>query len=196
MKPPLSARERRALEERIQALGTRNVRGLFVRTIDEGFRRLGLSALGSILKGGRFNRRLTVEALYLADSPITAAYEAQAVVNAAGKAVVQARSPRVTLTVDVAIARALDLTTDDALETLGITRDQLLATFLRAQERYATISQEVGAAAHRLGITAILAPSRIVATGTNLVIFPDNLRRNDYLQTVGSRLSRDHLAGR
>lgn len=198
MRLPLSARRRLQLARDIEALGLKPIRGFFFRNIAARFRPLGLSALGSIAAGARWNRRGELEALYFADSPITALFEVGALTPGAGTAVLpQPIEPRIELSVDINLTAVLDLREATVRSAIGLTDANLRAPWLLAQRTGRTVPQEVAVAAIHAGAEALLVPSVATPMGaTNLVVFPNALRSGSSLVVYGSDLARDRMTGR
>lgn len=154
-------------------------RGIFFRSIDLHWLLDGtpLSAVGSRIRGGRYNRKGAFEAFYIANTQETALYETEAIFKVAGVVVGVRQPPRVMLSLEYDLHDVVDLRAPIALATLGITIDDLKHPWKLAQaENRPTLTQRIGAAARAADIEALLVPSARVDVGTNLVVFPDRLR--------------------
>ncbi len=64
-----------SLARAVANLPTRQLQGMVFRLIHARYAATALSAVGSLRHGGRYNRPGAFEALYLAESPITALCE-------------------------------------------------------------------------------------------------------------------------
>ncbi len=101
--------------------------GLFFRSIDCHWLLRGtpLSAIGSRLRGGRYNRKGDFEAFYIADTQETALYETEAIFKAAGVVVGVRQPPRVMLSLDYDLQHVVDLREPPVLKSLDLTIDDL-----------------------------------------------------------------------
>ena len=169
----------RRLEHVLKSLADVAQRGTFFRSIDLQWllKETPLSAIGSRKRGGRYNRKGDFEALYLADTQLTALYETEAIYESAGIVVGARQPPRVMLSLDYDLQRVIDLRAEDTLASLKITADDLKQPWKIAQaEKRPVLTQRIGAAARAADIEALLVPSARVEDGTNLVVFTDRLR--------------------
>jgi hypothetical protein len=84
-------------------------RGIFFRSIDVEYLMNGtpLSAIGSIVHGGRYNRIGDFEALYLADTQETALFETAAIFRVKGITIGAPQPPRAMLSLKLAISSSL-----------------------------------------------------------------------------------------
>jgi len=170
----------RKLETIFASLAGRAQRGTFFRSIDLQWLLKGtpLSAIGSRIHGGRYNPKAAFEAFYLADTQETALYETQAIFNFAGRVVGVRQPPRVMLSLEYDLHDIVDLRAPTTLVSLGVTLDELKEPWKLAQaENRPVVTQRIGAAARAVDVEALLVPSARVAAGSNLVVFPDRLRK-------------------
>ena len=147
----------------------------FFRSIDLHWMLRGtpLSAIGSRIRGGRYNRKGAFEAFYIANTQETALYETEAIFKFAGIVVGVRHLPRVMLSLEYNLHDIVELRESTALATLGVTIDEFKAPWKLAQaEDRPTLTQRIGAAAHAVDIEALLVPSARVDAGTNLVVSP------------------------
>lgn len=146
-----------------------------------------LSGFGSTQRGGRYNRKNTFEAYYVARSRRTALLEVGAIASVRG--VVHAVSGRALLTVDVRLRNVLDLRDPSVRAHLGVSLSDLYAPWLTEQtNRRFPLTQRIGEAARRERFEAILAPSDAdKPDGWNLVVIPETMMR-------GSRVSSTTLS--
>lgn len=107
----------------------------FFRSIDLQWLLQGtpLSAIGSRLRGGRYNRKGDFEAFYIADTQETALYETEAIFKAAGVVVGVRQPPRVMLSLDYDLQRVVDLREPSVLKSLDLTIDDLKQPWKLAQ---------------------------------------------------------------
>lgn len=141
--------------------------GTFSRCVSR--KRDPLSTEGSRLIGGRFNPA-GLPALYLAGSPAFAVAEALELADTYG---VTRFNPRLLISVDVELSAVLDLTSAGNLGRIGLAAAELLADWRAGSDASAT--QRVGEQASRAGVEAILFPSRIEPSVSNLCVFRENL---------------------
>jgi len=168
------------LERLLSSLAGSAQRGTFFRSIDLHWLLQGtpLSAIGSRIRGGRYNRKGAFEAFYIANTQETALYETEAIFKFAGVVVGVRQPPRVMLSLEYNLHDIVDLREPTALATLGITIDDLKQPWKLAQaEDRPVLTQQIGAAARAMDIEALLVPSARLGAGTNLVVFPDRLRK-------------------
>jgi RES domain-containing protein len=173
------------LERLLMSLAGNAQRGTFFRSIDLQWLLRGtpLSAIGSRIRGGRYNRKGAFEALYIANTQETALYETEAIYERAGIVVADRQPPRVMLSLDYQLIDIVDLRDPSVLALLGVTVDELKAPWKQAQaENRPVLTQRIGAAARAVDVEALLVPSARVDTGTNLVIFPDRLRKGSTVE--------------
>jgi len=152
----------RSLVERVAAIKTKSVEGVFYR--HAAVKREAFA--GGI--GGRWGRAFPV--IYLGrpqDSITVEAY--RHLVEEVGIRPESVR-PRTFYTVEVAVARVLDLTVKDHLAAVGLTSAQLSS----AVDDY-DACQDVAAAAHQLEFHGILAPAA-TGLGQTLAIFRERVR--------------------
>jgi RES domain-containing protein len=168
------------LERLLSSLAGSAQRGTSFRSIDLHWLLQGtpLSAIGSRIRGGRYNRKGAFEAFYIANTQETALYETEAIFKFAGVVVGVRQPPRVMLSLEYNLHDIVDLRTPTALATLGVTIDDLKQPWKLAQaEDRPVLTQRIGAAARAVDIEALLVPSARVDAGANLVVFPDRLRK-------------------
>lgn len=167
-----------ALERALKDLTPTPWTGVAYRLIPAQFAGTALSSIGSVKRGGRYNPREAFEALYLADTPLTALQEIN-LVKVTDVAILSAKSsPRLLLSVEVALSAVLDLTTVQVQDTLGTNLQELTGSWLVMNAGGQTApTQVLGTAAYNHGsVEALRAPSAQDPRATNLVIFPDRLR--------------------
>lgn len=152
--------------------------GVAYRLIPAQFAGTALSSIGSFRRGGRYNPKEAFEALYLADTPLTALQEIN-LVKVTDAAILSAKSsPRLLLSVEVTLSAVLDMTTMPVQDALNTNLQELTGSWLvmNAVGRTAP-TQALGAAVYNHGnIEALRTPSAQDPRATNLVIFPNRLR--------------------
>jgi RES domain-containing protein len=135
-----------------------------------------LTGIGSQMSGGRWNPLGSFPTVYLSLEPETSFAETLSHVRYYGLQP-QDALPRTFVAVDVKLHRVLDLTNQENLKTLMVTRRSLLAvdwrTYQDAGEE--AITQAIGRIARELGFEGLLVPSATTAKGTNLVLYPGSL---------------------
>ena len=175
----------RRLERLLSSLAGSTQRGTFFRSIDLQWLLQGtpLSAIGSRLRGGRYNRKGDFEAFYIADTQETALYETEAIFKAAGVVVGVRQPPRVMLSLDYELRHVVDLREPNVLKSLDLTINDLKQPWKLAQaDNRPVLTQRIGSAARAVDIEGLLVPSARVDSGTNLVIFPDRLREGSTVE--------------
>lgn len=122
-----------------------------------------------------------VRCVYFAEGERTAAAEYERHNVARGQ-------PFVTYYAKVALRHVLDLCSAEALKALGLTQRDLRAAWVRGGR--ATACQLLGEAVSRQSsVSALRFPSEAARTagfsGTNVVVFPDCVRRPDFVSILG-----------
>jgi RES domain-containing protein len=151
-------------EELLARAATTRLQGIAYRNQPPGFD--PRSGAGARRRGGRFNPPNSFPVLYLAVTPDTAAAELHRAAEGMGLRVA-AVLPRELYRYDVDLVRVLDLRDRSIRDALGVTLDELLAA-----DR--TRSHQIGEAASRLGVQALVCPSA-TGVGDVLAVFVDNL---------------------
>lgn len=166
-----------ALEQALTNLTLGPWIGVAYRLIPAQFAGTALSSIGSSKRGGRYNPRETFEALYLADTPLTALQEIN-LIKVTDEAILSAKSsPRLLLSVEVTLFALLDITTSQMQTALSTNLQELTGSWLVTNASGQTApTQVLGAAAYSLKtIEGLRVPSAQNPRATNLVIFPDRL---------------------
>lgn len=167
-----------ALEEALQNLTPNPWTGVAYRLIPAQYAGTALSSIGSFRRGGRYNPRGAFEALYLADTPLTALQEIN-LVRVTDAAILSAKSaPRLLLSVEVALSGVLDITDAEVQDALGTNLQELTGSWLALNARgQLAPTQALGAAADEHGaVEALRVPSAQDPRAANLVVFPGRLR--------------------
>ena len=157
--------------------GLVEVRGSFSRCVSR--KRDPLSTEGARLLGGRFNP-IGCPALYLAGTPTLAVAESLQLSTIYG---VVRFNPRLLVSVEVALARVLDLTAEENLARLGLSVEELHAEWRTALEP--TIAQRIGQQTRDASVEGILFPSKVEPGVTNLCVFRENLLSDSHLSPDG-----------
>ena len=146
-----------------------------------------LSTGGALYNCGRYNV-IGCAALYLSSSPTLAVNEHLHLAQ-----LFEAKSfpPRLLVSIEVDLALVLDLTDGETLDRFGVSRDDLLVPYSKDPE-VPSITQTIAIEARKKGIEAILAPSALVPTESNLVVFRDNVASPTAVRVVGFD---DHFDG-
>lgn len=138
-----------------------------------------LDTTGALLNCFRYNV-IGCPALYFADSAVLALEEHLQIRD---EFQILEFTPRSVWTVRVRLERVLDLTDDDVLRRVRVSRTSLTDAYSRDPGN-PSITQIVAKQARRSGIQGILAPSAIVRSHTNLVVFRDNVEDPDALLVI------------
>lgn len=169
--------------------------GYVYRVVADKWREAPLSALGSVRVGGRFNPPNTFPLLYCADSQMTAMTEVEALFTTAdGLLKGVPRSPDLMLTIDCALARVLDLTSDALCAYFGTSHEELVSSspsrFILNARGEQTPTQKLGAACSASGsVSALKVPSALNPSGFCLDILVDAM-------VIGERVSLLDQSGR
>ena len=166
-----------ALDAAVVRLTARPLGGVAFRLIHARYAVTALSAIGSLRRGGRYNAPGTFEALYLADSPVTALREVEALVQTEAGLLGVKGPPRILLSVEYALSAVADLADPEIQAAIGTDPDELCVPWrpLNARGRPPP-TQELGAAIRATRrLEAVKVPSARDRTAHNLVIFPDRL---------------------
>ena len=141
-----------------------------------------LSAVGSVLTGGRYNAKGAFEALYLAENPTTTLLEVQFAASSGGRFVAQPHDPYVVFSVAFRLQRLVDLHDPRSLARLGLSPVNLQRPWRLKQARGERVfTQEIGQALFDLGHESLNYPSATDGTA-NLAVFPDNLSPGSSLE--------------
>jgi RES domain-containing protein len=108
-------------------LPARPLNGVAFRLIHARYAATALSAIGSLRRGGRYNIPGAFEALYLADSPVTALREVEALVQTEAGLLGVKGPPRILLSVEYVLSAVADLTDSEIQATLATDADELCA---------------------------------------------------------------------
>lgn len=171
-----------ALEKAFSSLPTQTLRQTFFRVIHAKYAATALSAVGSFRFGGRYNPAGQFEALYLADSPVTALEEVVALLRTNNQLQGVKGPPRILLSVDCDLSSVLMLS--DHLDALGLAEPDLLLPWRDSLRRSEVpITQCLGALAfERKDIEGLLVSSAKNPATKNLVVFPDRLQAGSSLR--------------
>lgn len=132
-----------------------------------------LSTKGAKAAPGRYHRKGSAPALYFADTPLTAIYEVDRVVDSGGIQLAGLGNPGILITVTFELTDVLDLTDPAVVKKFGTSHQELTGSWLNANP---APTQILGEQAHACGrIVAIKAPSAAHHKGTNLVVFRDRI---------------------
>lgn len=158
--------------------------GVTYRLIHARYAETALSSIGSLQTGGRYNPRGGFEVLYLADSPVTALQEVEALVKTRSGLFPIKGPPRILISVEVTLHAVLDLTSAEVQEALGTSLQELTGAWIALDDREAkAATQRLGEACFELGtVEALKFPSARDPRAFNLAVFPDRLRTGSLLQ--------------
>jgi RES domain-containing protein len=174
-----------ALARALAKLPTHSFKGTAYRIIPAQYHVSALSGIGSLTRGGRYNPRGKLEALYLAEDPITALQEVEAVRLTSAGLIAAKSSPKTLLSVEYELQVALDLTTVETQTARGTTLEELIAPYLTLEAKHGLApTQALGLAAAEAGIEVLRVPSAKNRTAANLVIYPRNLKSPSTLRVI------------
>jgi RES domain-containing protein len=141
-----------------------------------------LSGAGAARHGGRWNPP-GIAAVYCSLTAAGALDEVVAYVELRGLAIVDAM-PRVFVGLRIRLRRIVDLCDGRTRQRIRVSRQRMLTAAWRdaADE---PVTQAIGRAVFDLGLEGLLVPSAASRRGSNIVIFPTNLRSTSSLVTEG-----------
>ncbi|MFO1352793.1 MAG: RES family NAD+ phosphorylase [Gammaproteobacteria bacterium] len=166
------------LAAKIASLSTLPFTGTVYRLIHVKYAETALSSIGSYRLGGRYNLANTFEALYLADSPITALQEVEMLFRQDEKLFPVKGAPRILLSVEVTLSAVLDLTDVKIQKALGTNPQELTGSWIAVNAAgHAAPTQMLGQACFRHeAIEGLKVPSARDHKAFNLAVFPENLK--------------------
>ena len=174
----------KALEQTLSNIAPTPWTGVAYRLIPAQFAGTALSSIGSLKRGGRYNPKGVFEALYLADTPLTALQEIN-LIKVTDEAILSAKSsPRLLLSVEVTLSSVVDLTTQRTQDILNTNLQELTGSWLAMNAAgHLASTQALGATVYDLKtVEALRVPSAQDPQATNLVIFPDRLRQGSQVR--------------
>lgn len=182
--------------EGLRQLPTRPLEGTAFRATQSRFLETPLSAIGSILTGGRYNPKGQFEVLYLAENPDTTLREVGFSSSTEGRFVAQPANPYLLLSVRFRLQRLADISVPQAWAVLQTSAAELTASWREVQAAgNLAPTQQLGLAARAMGLEALLMVSATDGK-TNLAVFPDNLIRGSYIEVYDpNRQLRGRLEG-
>jgi RES domain-containing protein len=151
------------------------------------------SGAGASAKGGRWNPR-GIQTIYASTTPATAAYESYQSFSDFGFSPSSIR-PRVFCGAEVLLQALLDMTDGGIRRRLGFTLEEILNEDWQTIQREGDESwtQAAGRGAYQAGFEGLLVPSaRHRPGGTNIVVFPENLRTDSRIDLLGRDDLPDH----
>jgi RES domain-containing protein len=172
-----------ALIQALQSLPTVVLQGTTYRIIKNKYAGSPLSSIGSF-RGGRYNPPDQFEALYIADAPSNALLEIGAMIRTAKGLSGVGCNPLLILSLDYQLNRVLSLFEDAHQSAIGTNLQELTRSWrdVNADGQMAA-TQKVGWAAYKMnGIEALKVPSAKIDGAYNLVIFPNKLTGNSFVQ--------------
>jgi RES domain-containing protein len=135
-----------------------------------------ISGEGGLYAAGRWNLR-GLRVAYTATEPETALAEALAHARYYNLPLSTAL-PRVLVSLVLNAESVLDVRNGHLRRVLQIDLDEIIATDWRQENRRSreAVTQAWGAAIEAAGVEALIAPSAATEKGTNVVVFPENIR--------------------
>ena len=173
--------------ERLGSLEPFALEGTAFRAVNLRYVETPLSAVGSILMGGRYNPKGAFEILYLAENATTALLEVQFAASSGGRFQAEPKDPYVIFSVTFELQRLVDLHDSKNLADLGLTSADLRKPWrLKQMRSERVLTQEIGRVLLELGYEGFKYPSATDGTA-NLAVFPDNLKPGSYLEIAWDR---------
>ncbi|MBW4619127.1 MAG: RES family NAD+ phosphorylase [Cyanosarcina radialis HA8281-LM2] len=170
--------------------------GLVFRVVHIRHLNTCLSSIGSLRFGGRYNQPQAFESLYLADNPVTALLEVEALFKASTQLQCILKPPQLLISIEYKSSAVLDLTELNHQQILGTNLQELTGNWrlMNALGRVAP-TQVLGEAVYNLqNVEAMKVPSARDPNVYNLVVFPDRLAGSSFLRvyddsgTINTRL--------
>ena len=142
---------------------------------------------GSFLHGGRWNAPGSFRAVYGSTTDVVAVAESRATADYAGIPY-PFRTPRLLVTIELDVPRALDLTSLAAQQAFGFTLAEMCGEDWRKSQEagFESVTQAFGRALFESGLNAALVPSARVPEGVNVVYFPENKSGSEDAQVCES----------
>jgi RES domain-containing protein len=155
----------------------------FFRVIHAKYAATALSAVGSYRHGGRYNPAGAFEVLYLADNPVTALEEVEALLRSGAALQGIKGPPRILLSVECVFQRVARLD-QKALQALNLTVADITASWREKLRRSETpVTHVIGRSTFERGdVEALLVPSAKNPKMQNLAVFPDRLLEGSSLR--------------
>lgn len=158
--------------------GLKQIEAVYFRCTSR--KREPLSTGGALRNCGRYNVT-GCAALYLASSPTLAVSEHLRL----GEMFEAKRfPPRLLVSVEVTLTLVLDLTDESTRGRFGLTLADLTGPYSEDPDS-PSITQTIAIEARKSGIEALLVPSALVPTETNLVVFRDNVASPRAVLVIG-----------
>ena len=168
--------------QRLASLEPVTLTGTAFRAVNLRYLETPLSAVGSILTGGRYNPKGMFEALYLAENPTTTLLEVQFAASSGGRFVAQPKDPYVVFSIAFILQRLVNLHDLRNLAYLGLSTTELQQPWRLKQARgEQALTQEIGQTLFELGHEGLSYPSATDGSA-NLAIFPENLGSGSTLE--------------
>lgn len=145
-----------------------------------------INGMGGKKSSGRWNIRGDFHCTYASKAAETALKESLSSIRKKNLPDEKAL-PRTLVCIRLKASKALDLTDGTIRQHLRVSHKRMINTDQWTTDNYndqQSLTQALGRAAFQVGFEAIIVPSAADSTGTNLVIFPDNLLRSSQLEVV------------
>jgi len=175
----------RALKTALGRIGAVALAGRAVRLVDEEWSSCDdvVSGVGAYLSGGRYNAPKSFCAVYLTENAQVGLAEVAYPLSAGGSFDLNGAARLTVVPVSFKLLRVLDLCDYRVRIALGTDRDEILQDFGLYEARGVLApTQTLGKVAYRMGWSAIKYPSKHEPAVCNLVVFPGNLRKGEYLR--------------
>jgi RES domain-containing protein len=176
---------RRSVVQKVDSLAPVAYEGAAHRHIEPS--RNPLSGAGARINGGRWNPRDSFSVLYLGLTRATVDAEFERMARRMGRST-EDFLPRRFVAYTLRLASVLDLRPDSALADVGLSMADLASDDL-------VKCQQVGEAAHYLGLEGILAPSA-TSRGVVLAVFPDRLGGSSSILIIRDEIRTTSISGR
>ena len=170
------------LEEAFSDLTPHPLEQTFFRVIHAKYAATALSAVGSYRFGGRYNPAGSFEVLYLADSPVTALEEVEALLRSGAALQGVKGPPRILLSVECRLQAVVNL--KDSLTSLDLHLSDIISPWRDSLRRGETpVTHTLSTLAYKRGdVEALLFPSAKNPETLNLAVFPDRLGEGSSLR--------------
>jgi RES domain-containing protein len=168
----------RGLVSKLSSIKPVAIKATYFRFIGLQYLQSPLSAIGSILFGGRYNLKNSFETLYLAPSPEIAIKE-----SVRGFSV--KFPPKIVMSIEVNVQNVIDLGDSEILEKLKLDSKELSCAWRKVQnlDNEEAYTQKIGRAVFSCGhFEAIRYPSALVKKQHNLAVFPERLLKESVIK--------------
>jgi RES domain-containing protein len=154
------------------------IKATYFRFIGLQYLQSPLSAIGSMVFGGRYNYKNSFETLYLAPN-------SEAAIKESTRGFSMKILPKVLMSIEVTLCNVIDLGDQSVLNELKINIDELFVPWRKVQNINSeeAFTQKLGRAIFACGhFEAIRYPSAMIKNHYNLAVFPERLSKKSTIK--------------